>query len=129
MGKGRPIPRACILRCRSPRRTDGNGAACAAVCAVGWEAAAVAQDAGTDPASDAAGDVRMTGVAEGVTDGEVDADAAGAERAGALGPAALIAAALCPVSVISNTIAVTATTRPPAPTATPDRKLISSMRA
>jgi hypothetical protein len=89
-----------------------------------WAAAAVAQEAG-----DAVGDVRMTGAADGVTDGDAVADTAGAERTGALGPAALIAAALCPVSVTSSVIAVTVTARPPAPTATPDRKLISSMRA
>ena len=35
----------------------------------------------------------MTGVDEGVTDGEAVADAGGAERAGELGPGALMAAA------------------------------------
>lgn len=89
-----------------------------------WAAAAVAQETG-----DAVGDVRMTGVADGVADGAPVADTTGAERAGALGPAALTAAALCPVSVTSSVIAVAVAARPPAPTATPDRKLISSMRA
>jgi hypothetical protein len=95
----------------------------------------VAQDAGPYLSGDAAGDVRVTGVADEVTEGEAACDgdavagAAGAERAGTLGPATLIAAALCPVSVTSSATAVTVTARPPAPTTTPDRKLISSMRA
>lgn len=117
--------RYVLMDRRCGPRWTGDRAACAAT----WAAAAVAQDAGGCLSGDAVGDVRVTGVVDGVTDGEAVADAAGAERAGALGPAALIAAALCPVSVTSSAIPVTATARPPAPTATPDRKLISSMRA
>ncbi len=113
--------RYVLMDRRCGPRWTGDRAACAAT----WAAAAVAQDAGRCLSGDAVGDVRVTGVVDGVIDGE----AAGAERAGALGPAAPIAAALCPVSVTSSAIPVTATARPPAPTATPDRKLISSMRA
>jgi hypothetical protein len=63
-------------------------------------------------------------VADGVTDGGAD----GAERAGAVGPVALVAAALCPVSVTASAIAVPTAASAPAPAAAPDRKLISSMR-
>ncbi len=124
MGKGRSIPLRCVHmdgRCGSARWTGEE-----AVCAATWSAAAVAQEAGPRLAGDAAGDVGLT---DGEAVAEAVADAAGAERAGALGPATLTAAALWPVSVTSSAIAVAVTARPPAPTATPDRKLISSIRA
>ena len=75
------------------------------------------------------GDVRVTGVDDGVTDGEAVADAGGAERAGALGSGALIAAALFPVRMTTSAIAVPVTASAPAPKTAPDRKLVSSMWA
>jgi len=73
----------------------------------------------------------LTGVDDGVfgfvglTAGRTE----GAERTVAAGLGALVAAALCPVSVTASAIAVPATTSAPAPAAAPDWKLISSMRA
>jgi hypothetical protein len=75
------------------------------------------------------GDVRVTGVDDGITDGGAVADAGGAERAGALGPGALIAAAECPVRMTASAIAVPVTASAPAPKTAPDRKLVSSIWA
>ena len=75
------------------------------------------------------GDACVTGVDDGVTDGEAVADAGGAERAGALGRAALIAAAPCPVRTNDSAIAVPVTASAPAPKTMPNRKLVSSIRA
>ena len=75
----------------------------------------------------------MTGVGDGATEGVTEgvtadgAESAGAERA--VGPGALVAAALWPVNVTASAVAVPAAASVPAPTAAPDRKLISSMRA
>jgi hypothetical protein len=74
-------------------------------------------------------DARVTGVDDGITDGEALADAGGAERVGALGLGALIAAAPCPVRTTVSAIAVPVTAAAPAPNTAPDRKLVSSMRA
>ena len=71
---------------------------------------------------------RVTGVDDGVTDGEAVADAGGAENAGALGPGVLIAAAPCPVRMTASAIALPVTAAAPAPKTAPDRKLVSSMR-
>jgi hypothetical protein len=87
----------------------------------------VTREAGTSPGE--VGDVRVAGVDDGVTDGEAVADAGGAERAGALGPGALIAPALCPVRTTASAIAVPVTASAPAPKTAPDRKLVSSMWA
>jgi hypothetical protein len=65
----------------------------------------------------------------GAADGEAAADAGEAERAGALGPGALIAAALFPVRMTASAIAVPVTASAPAPKTAPDRKLVSSMWA
>ena len=73
-------------------------------------------------------DARVTGVDDGITDGEALADAGGAERVGALGLGALIAAAPCPVRMTASAIAVPVTVAAPAPKTAPDRKLVSSMR-
>jgi hypothetical protein len=74
----------------------------------------------------------VTGVGDGVTEGVTAGGADGAEGVGAeraVGPGALVAAALWPVNVTVSAIAVPAAASVPAPTAAPDRKLISSMRA
>ena len=74
-------------------------------------------------------DARVTGVGDGVTVGEAVADADGAENAGVLGPAALVAAAPCPDRMTASAIADPVTATAPAPKAAPDRKLVSSMRS
>ena len=74
-------------------------------------------------------DVRVTGVDDGVTDGEAVADAGGVELAGALEPAALIVVAPCPLRMTASAIAVPLTAAAPAPKTAPDRKLVSSIRA
>jgi hypothetical protein len=53
----------------------------------------------------------------------------GVKRATALGRGAPVAAALCPFSVTGSAIASPAATSTPAASPTPERKLISSMRA
>ena len=75
------------------------------------------------------GAARVTGVDDGVTDGEAVADAGGPERGSALGPGALVAAAPFPVRMTASAIAVPVTAAAPAPNTAPDRKLVSSMRA
>ena len=101
----------------------GDGAAREAA----WAAVTgVTREAGTYR-GEAVGDARVTGVDDGITDGEAVADAGGAERA--LGLGALIAAAPCPVRTTVSAIAVPVTAAAPAPNTAPDRKLVSSMRA
>jgi hypothetical protein len=79
-------------------------------------------------------DARVTGVDDGVTDGEAVADAGGddagwVERAGVLEPAAMIVVAPCPLRMTASAIAVPLTAAAPAPKTAPDRKLVSSIRA
>jgi hypothetical protein len=77
------------------------------------------------------GDADLAGLDDGVdelTDGVTDGRTEGAERAGAVGPGSLVAAALCPVSVTASAIAIPTAASAPAPAAAPDRKLISSIR-
>jgi hypothetical protein len=75
----------------------------------------------------------LTGAPEdGAEDGAADgvlAEGAGTERDGTDGTDALVAAALCPVSVIPSAIPIPAAASTPAPAMVPDRKLVSSIRA
>jgi len=94
-----------------------------------WVVLAVTGAAGWSPP---AGARDVTGVARAVADGEAagsTGDDGGAERATAAGRGALGAAALWLPSTTARVIATPAATGAPAKTATPDRKLISSMRA
>jgi hypothetical protein len=110
-----------------PRGAAGGDEAAAGVV---WGVSTPA--AGTYAGGGAVGDTDLTGVDDGVTDGAsgvTDGGTEGVERAGAVGPGVVVAAALCPVSVTASAIAVPTAASAPAPAAAPDRKLISSMRA
>jgi hypothetical protein len=56
-------------------------------------------------------------------------DAGVARRAAASGACPLVAAALCPLSATASATPTPATASAPPPTAAPERKLISSIRA
>jgi hypothetical protein len=77
---------------------------------------------------------RGRGGPEGAAD-VAGADAAGAEdagpatRAAASGDGVPVAAALCPVSMTTSAMTTPTTASAPPPTAAPDRKLMSSIRA